>query len=99
MKQRLHKFLLRHGYVFDSTCYWTAKHDRWLRSLQFGMSLVKETFDGYYYRIRELEGHLLLMDKRIEEIALSEPYADKVQKLRCLKGINYLTALSLVCEV
>jgi len=39
------------------------------------------------------------MDKRIEEIALSEPYAQKVQKLRCLKGIDYLTALSLVCEV
>lgn len=99
MKQRLHKFLLRHGYVFDSTCYWTAKHDRWLRSLQFNMPLLKETFDGYYYRIRELKGHLQLMDTRIEEIALSEPYAQKVQKLRCLKGINYLTALSLVCEV
>ena len=99
MKQRLHKFLLRHGYVFDSTCYWTEKHDRWLRSLQFDMPLLKETFDGYYYRIRELNGHLQLMDTRIEEIALSEPYAQKVQKLRCLKGINYLTALSLVCEV
>lgn len=99
MKQRLHKFLLRHGYVFDSTRYWTEKHERWLHSLQFDTPILKETFDGYYYRIRELEGHLRLMDKRIEEIALSEPYAEKVQKLRCLKGINYLTAFSFVCEV
>jgi transposase len=99
MKQRLHTFLLRHGYVFDSTCYWTAKHERWLRSLQFNTPILKETFDGYYYRIGELKGHLQLMDRRIEEIALSELYAEKVQKLRCLKGIDYLTALSLVCEV
>jgi transposase len=99
MKQRLHTFLLRHGYVFDSACYWTGKHERWLRSLQFDTLLLKETFDEYYYRIGELGGHLRLMDKRIEEIALSEPYAEKVQKLRCLKGIDYLTALSLVCEV
>ena len=34
MKQRLHKFLLRHGYVFDSTRYWTGKHERWLRLLR-----------------------------------------------------------------
>ena len=82
--------------MFDSACYWTEKHDRWLRSLQFDMPLLKETFDGDYYRIRELKGHLQLMDTRIEEIALSEPYMENVQKLRCLKGINYLTALSLV---
>ena len=99
MKQRLHKFFLRHGHVFDSTRYWTEKRERWLHSLQFDTPILKETFDGYYYRIRELEGHLRLMDKRIEDMALSEPYAEKVQKLRCLKGINYLTALSFVCEV
>ncbi len=99
MKQRLHKFLLRHGYVFDRACYWTEKHDRWLRSLQFDTPLLKETFDEYYFRIGELEAHLQLMDKRIEVIALSEPYAQKVLRLRCLKGINYLIALSLVCEV
>ena len=59
MKQRLHKFLLRHGYVFDSTCYWTEKHDRWLRSLQFDKPILKETFDGYYSFNTETTGHRL----------------------------------------
>jgi transposase len=99
MKQRLHRFLLRHGYVYEGRRYWTLRHDRWLRGLAFDRSMLKETFDEYYYMLKGLEEQLRLMDKRIEEIALSEPYAERVQRLRCLKGIDYLTALSIVCEV
>ena len=98
-KPRIHRFLLRHGYVYDSTRYWTLRHDQWLRSLEFERSMLKETFDEYYFMMKGLTEKLRLMDKRIEEIAMSEPYAERVQRLRCLKGIDYLTALSIVCEV
>ena len=60
---------------------------------------MKETFEEYHLRVRELEGKLQMMDKRIEEIALIELYAPKVRKLRCFKGIDFLTALTLVVEV
>jgi transposase len=98
-KQRLHRFLLRHGYVYDSRRYWTLRHERWLRSLGFDRPMLKETFDEYYYMMKGLGEKLRIMDKRIEEIALSEAYAERVQRLRCLKGIDYLTALNIVCEV
>ncbi len=98
-KQRLHRFLLRHGYVYDSTRYWTLRHDRWLRSLGFDRLMLKETFDEYYFMMKGLTEKLRLMEKRIEEIALSEAYAERVQRLRCLKGIDYLTAVSIVSEV
>jgi transposase len=98
-KQRLHRFLLRHWYVYESTRYWTLRHERWLRGLEFDRSMLKETFDEYYFMLKGLGEQLRLMDKRIEEIAQSEPYAERVQRLRCLKGIDYLTALSIVCEV
>lgn len=52
MKQRLHKFLLRHGYVYDSTRYWTGRHDKWLQALEFVTPLMKATFDEYYYGIK-----------------------------------------------
>jgi transposase len=35
----------------------------------------------------------------IREVAESEAYAEKVQKFRAFKGIDYLIALSLVCEI
>jgi len=98
-KQRLQKFLLRHGYVYESVRYWTGPHEKWLRSLEFKNPLMKETFDEYHVGIQELGGKLRMMDKRIDEIALSEPYAAKVKKLRCFKGIDFLTALTLVSEV
>ena len=39
------------------------------------------------------------MDQRIQEIAMSAKYAQKGGTLRCLKGIDYLTALTLLVEI
>jgi transposase len=39
------------------------------------------------------------LDKKIEEAAKGERYREQVQKFRAFRGIDYLTALSLVCEV
>ena len=86
MKQRLHKFLLRHGYVYESTRYWTGRHDKWLKSLEFVTPLMKATFDEYYYGIKEGEEKLRMMEKRVEEIAVSGAYVEGVKKLRCFKG-------------
>lgn len=53
----------------------------------------------YYGRILELEAKLLEMDQRIEEIGESERYAEAVGRLRCLRGIDYLTAVAMVSEI
>jgi transposase len=74
-------------------------HEKWLRALEFVTPLMKATFDEYYYGIKGLEEKLRVMDKRIEEIAVSKPYVEWVNKLRCFKGVEYLTALSIICEV
>ncbi len=39
------------------------------------------------------------MNEKIEEIALRDTYREPVAKLKCLKGIETLTALSMVVEV
>lgn len=39
------------------------------------------------------------MDVRIEDIASEERYAEKVNKLKCIKGIKTHTALSFVSEI
>lgn len=39
------------------------------------------------------------MNNRIEKIALTDRYSMKVNSLRCFKGIDYLTALSFVCQI
>jgi transposase len=47
-------------------------------------------------RLREKVGRL---DKKIEEAANSGRYVERVRKLRTFRGIDYLTALSVVCEI
>lgn len=98
-KQQLLKFLLRHGRKYESYCYWTQKHRKWMREIEFFHPIHKETFETYYTRIIELEECLVLMDAKIVEIACSDRYRESVERLRCFKGIDYLIALAFVCEV
>lgn len=60
---------------------------------------MKDTFDTYYLQIYDLEMKRIQMDKRIEEIANKNEYIERVAKLRCFKGIDYLTALSFIVEI
>jgi transposase len=99
MKQRLLKFLLRKGKNYESERYWTGKHHKWLMSLRFENPLEQLPFAEYVEEIRRLEDKIARLDKTIEEEANSERYAEKVKKLRAFRGIDYLTALSLLCEI
>ena len=98
-KQQLLTFFLRHEFHYEINRYWTGKHRQWMKSLVFSQPMHQETFDLYYVRIVELEERLVLIDERIVAIAQSERFREKVHVLRCFKGIDYLTALSFVCEV
>ncbi|WP_050008756.1 IS110 family transposase [Leptospira interrogans] len=98
-RQRLMKFLLRKGNVYSATKYWTTSHYKWLNNLHFENEILQETFNDYYSRVRVQEENLKAMDQRIQEIAESEPFRERVGILRCFRGVDYLTAMFLLCEV
>ncbi|EMM98528.1 IS110 family transposase [Leptospira noguchii] len=95
-RQRLMKFLLRKGIKYSTTKYWTTSHYKWLNNLHFENEILQTTFNDYYSRVRVQEENLKAMDKKIQEIAESEPYQEKVGILRCFRG---LTAMFLLSEV
>jgi transposase len=98
-KQRLLKFLLRHGHIYDSTNYWTGKHRNWMKTLVFDMPLDKSVFEQYLYTIENLEERVTRIDHQIKEVAESTRYAERVRKFRAFKGVDYIIALSLICEI
>lgn len=98
-KQRLMKFLLRHGYLYSEGSYWTMRFARWLSELQFPHPLLKETFDGYRLKVGELKDQMRLLDERVVAIAEQKQYAQRVGRLRYFRGIDHLIALALVVEV
>jgi transposase len=98
-KQQLLKFLLRKGYNYETKRYWTGKHRKWMKALEYESALEKLTFEEYYTSIEALEQRIERMDKAIAGVAESPQYRERVQKLRAFKGIDYLTALALVVEI
>ena len=98
-KQQINAMCLRHGFSYPENSRWTAKHLQWLRALKFGEAVLQETLSEYLVTYDELNNKLERLDKRIEELARQENYADKVNKLVCFKGVKVHTALSLVVEV
>jgi transposase len=99
MKQRLLKFLLRKGLNYETDRYWTGKYYKWLSALKLEQRMEQLTLEEYIDEIRRLEDKLGRIAKIIEETAEQPIYAEKVRKLRTFRGIDYLTALSLLVEI
>jgi len=99
-KQQLSKFLLRLGFIYDSELRpWTKAHRAWMQSLELGQALTTETYKQYYSHVTELEERIGRIEALIVEVAQSAAYSERIAKLRCFKGIDYLTALAFTCEI
>jgi transposase len=99
VKQRLLHFLLRRGVRYQEGTNWSAKHKRWIRSLEMEHPLDQETLSEYLCQIDELEERIHRIAARIEEVAEQERYRNRVAILKAFKGVQTLTALSLLVEI
>ena len=97
VKQQILAFCLRHNYRYPGGNTWTQAHLRWLKGLNPG-SLYREILDEYLLTYNNLVDKLDRLDKRIEELATDEEYANKVHKLSCFLGIKTQSALSVITE-
>jgi transposase len=99
VKQRLLHFLLRRGLSYKEGTNWTAKHKRWIRSLKMEHPIDQETLSEYLAQIADSEERCQRIASRIEEISEEGNYRDRVATLKAFKGIQTLTALSLLVEI
>jgi len=98
-RQRLSKLLLRHGIVYeDSASTWTARHRAWVRAQDLGGG-AQVTLLDYMGAIDTLEHRRGQLEAAIGELVPSSPYAHTVARLRCLRGIDTLSATGLAAEI
>ena len=97
-KHYILKFLSARGFKYPGKSNWTKKHWEYLRSLKFdgAEGLV---FNEYLALLEYKQFRLEDMDREIEKIAGSDTYRDVVGILRCLRGIDTLSAMVLVTEI
>jgi len=101
LRQRHHvlKFLLRRGRVFRETKHWTMAHWKWLRAQRFDESLAQLVFTEYVATLEKTLARVVVLDQEIAKQAEKEPYRALAGRLRCLRGIDTLSAMALIAEI
>jgi transposase len=98
-RQRLSKLLLRHGIVYeDTSSTWTQRHRAWLRAQDLGGG-AQATLLDYLGAIDTLELRRDQLERTLSEFVPGSPYAQTVARLRCLRGIDTLSAVGLAAEI
>lgn len=98
-QNRLTRFLARRGLVFREGNRWTGKHHAWLRRIRLEHPADQAILDDSILVVEQQQQRLQDLDAKIEEIAQTEPYREKVGWLRCFRGIDTLTAMIVLAEV
>lgn len=99
-KLRMSHFLLRKGHVWGKgRKSWSAQHVKWLATLEFDTPLDRAVFDEFYADVTYNADRRDRIQKRIEEEAGKDPWAQTVDRLVLLKGVSTYTAFAIAVEV
>jgi transposase len=97
-RQYVLKHLLARGFVYPGATNWTQEHWRWLRALRLE-GADQDVLDTHLSLLDFKLTQHAQMDDQIEVISQSDPYRETVARLRCIKGIDTLTAMTLATEI
>jgi transposase len=99
-RHRLSKLLLRHDVTFDGPGgNWTNTHRAWLTKVVLPDAAAQLTLVDYIGAIEGLLVRRNTLEKAITEAVPGSPWADTVARLRCLRGIDTLSAVGLCAEI
>jgi len=99
-RHRLSKLLLRHDVRYqDTTSRWGERHRRWLGKVELPEPGAQLTFSDYLGAVEQLELRRGTVERAIEGLIPTSPWAPTIARLRCLRGIETLTAVGLCAEI
>jgi transposase len=98
-RHRLLKFLLRRGRPYRDGKHWTAVHWEWLRAQRFDDPFADVVFREYLARLEATRERIQILDKHVEDAAEFGPNREVVGRLKCLRGIDTLTAVAVTAEI
>lgn len=100
-RHRLSKFLLRRGRVFGSGSQraWSQAHRWWLGAQAFERTAERVMFEDYLLAVEQVEARKRSLELHLEELAREARYAEAVGWLRCFRGIDTITAITVLAEL
>ncbi len=99
-RHRLSKLLLRRGVSYTAgKKTWTTRHRQWLEGLRFDDPVDQFVFDNYLLAVAQIDGRIDSIRGMLDEVAQSDAYVEKVGWLRCFRGIDTVTAMTVLAEI
>jgi transposase len=97
-RHRLSKFCLRHGRRLPWASWGLARR-KWLSEQRFDFPAQQHTFDTYLHTVDLVDRRIEELERSIREAAEQGPWRELVARLRCLRGLDTLTALAIAVEI
>ena len=100
-RHRLGKFLLRRGRVFGTGAQraWSQAHRWWLGQQTFERAAERIMFEDYLLAVEQTAARRGSLELHLEDLAREPRYAEAVGWLRCFRGIDTITAITLLAEL
>ena len=93
------QFCPRHGRVLP-TSGWTVLRRNWLGDATAQEYPAEQiTFDTYLHAVDLVDARVEQLERAIRETAGQGPWRELVERLRCVRGIDTLTAFGLAAEI
>ena len=104
-KHRLTHLLIRSAHVWNEKTpegrrkgTWTRAHWEWIRKIDLPDPCAQEALDLCISEVRHIEEQKKAIERRIAQHAKEDRWRERVEALRCLKGIETSIAFALVVE-
>jgi transposase len=97
-RHRLGKLLLRRSLIYPGK-NWTKRHHEWLCQLPWPEPAERQVVTDYRLAITHAETRMAELDRVMEQAASAAPYVRAVAALRCFRGVDTVTAMTLLAEL
>jgi transposase len=98
-RNRLKGFLLRLGFRYTGKSSWNDAHKRYLASLVMPQPPQQIAFQEYIHAIDDVTARLARLTQAVEDAVAGWKWEPAVRALMSLRGVQVLTAMTLVAEV
>lgn len=98
-RQRLGAFLLRHGKKYPGKSAWIQAHFRWMEGLRFEHPSQQIVFQEYIDMVKHVQCRIVALEQQMRIIVENWTLGKLVTALMSLRGVNLITAMTVVAEL
>ena len=98
-RQRLGKFLLRHGRRYAGKTAWTGMHLDWIRGQKFDHVTQDRVLREYLHSVEQGKDAVQRLTNDISELVEGSSLEPLIKALQALKGVRIITAAGIAAEL